>query len=142
MKPPSTARLTVTMQLLAVYTILLSLVLQTVSVQDTVYQFDAPPLEDANLAVSAFLLLATLMQLLLAASFLLRTRSHFIPVFAIVVTLVFLLVSYALYVVVLVDEFTVTYLGHIRISHVAYLKLQVAMYLFSDWVDAMMLLAV
>ena len=131
------------MRLLAVLTVLVSLLLQTVAAQDTASgSFNAPLAEDANLGVYAFLLLVTLIQFLLATSFLFRTRSHFIPGVAVVVTLVFLLVSYALYIVVVVDEFTVTDLGDLSISPLTYTNLRVVTYILSYWVDPLMFLAV
>jgi hypothetical protein len=120
------------MQLLAVCVSQIALLLPTVAGQiissgdddSDGFHFDVPPLEDANFAIYAILVPATLIQLGLAASFLFRAHSpYLIPGIATIAALLFLLISYALDFAVVVEEFTVDNFRDKNTPNQAYLNL-------------------
>jgi hypothetical protein len=86
--------------------------------------FDAPPLEDANLGISAFLVVATSIQLAIAISFIFRVHSkHIAPGIAAIVALLLLFINYVLLVAVIATSFVTDGFGNLVISSLEELNL-------------------
>lgn len=126
-----------------IYPVLATFLLTTVTAQDTDYNygpgFNAPPLENANLAFYTILLLVTLIQVIGAISYLFRGRSpHLLPGISAVVAFSFLSISYALGIAIIVTAWTFNKDSEQIVRGQAYLNIDIPASLFFEWVDPAM----
>ena len=101
--------------------------------------FNAPPLENANLAFYTILLLATIIQVVCAVSYVLRGHSpHLLPGIVAVVAFLFLGVSYALGIAITVAAWTFNEASEQITRGQAYLDIDIPASLFFELVDPAM----
>ncbi|KIJ40303.1 hypothetical protein M422DRAFT_780772, partial [Sphaerobolus stellatus SS14] len=100
----------------------------------------AAPLDTATLAVSGLLTILTIPQLIVALSFLFRSRgAHFLPGMVMTVAILFIFLGYALSVVKLIIDFTS---WGSELPETIVLGVNAVQALFAEWPDALVFLAV